>query len=65
MEEAFERAGEGGEAALGADLATELCRRLIEGGVEGIHFYALNRAEPTLGVCRALGLGAAAERDAA
>ena len=65
VEEAFERAGEDGEAALGADLASALCGRLIEGGVEAIHFYALNRAEPTLEVCRRLGLADAARRDAA
>ena len=65
VEDAFGRAGEGGEAALGADLATELCGRLIEGGVESMHLYTLNRAEPTLEVCRRLGLGGAARRDAA
>ena len=65
MEEAFERAGPQGEAALGADLATELCARLVGAGVEEMHFYALNRAEPTATVCRALGLGGARPRDAA
>ncbi len=65
VEEAFARAGPEGEAALGADLAAELCGRLIEGGVDTIHFYALNQAEPTLEVCRRLGLGDAARRDAA
>lgn len=63
--EAFERAGPSGEAALGADLATDLCARLVEGGAPSIHFYALNRAEPTLAVCRRLGLGGEAARDAA
>lgn len=62
--EAFERAGPDGEAALGTDMATELCARLIEGGAPGLHFYALNKAEPTATVCRRLGLGAR-ERDAA
>ena len=63
--EAFERAGPEGEAALGTELATELCARLVEGGVGAIHFYALNRAEPTASVCRALSLGGAARREAA
>jgi methylenetetrahydrofolate reductase (NADPH) len=65
VEEAFERAGPEGEAALGADLAAELCRRLVEGGAPGLHFYALNKAEPTATVCRRLGLGGVDARDAA
>ena len=64
VDAAFERAGPDGEAALGARLATELCARLLEGGAEGLHFYTLNRAAPTLAVCRALDLGDSA-RDAA
>lgn len=30
--------------ALGLDFVTELCKRLLEGGAPGLHFYTLNRA---------------------
>ena len=65
IERAFAEAGPEGEAALGERLATELCARLTEGGVTALHLYTLNRAEPTVAVCRTLGLGASAARDAA
>lgn len=39
-------------------VATELCRRLHDGGVRQFHFYTLNRAELALGICRLLGLRA-------
>ncbi|BCX88860.1 methylenetetrahydrofolate reductase (NADPH) [Methylomarinovum tepidoasis] len=42
--------------AFGIEVVTELCQRLIEGGVPGLHFYTMNRAEPTLTICRNLGL---------
>ena len=42
--------------AFGIEVVTELCRRLIDGGVPGLHFYTMNRAEPTLTICRNLGL---------
>ena len=35
---------------LGADVVAQLCRRLIEGGAPGLHFYTLNLAKPTLNV---------------
>jgi methylenetetrahydrofolate reductase (NADPH) len=38
----------------GADVVAELCRKLIAGGVPGIHFYTLNRAKATLAVCARL-----------
>jgi methylenetetrahydrofolate reductase (NADPH) len=34
----------------GADVVAQLCRRLIEGGVPGLHFYTLNLSKPTLNV---------------
>ncbi len=42
--------------AFGEEVVTDLCRRLLEGGAPGLHFYTLNRAQPTLAVCRNLGL---------
>ena len=33
-----------------ADVVADLCRRLIAGGVPGLHFYTLNRARATLAV---------------
>lgn len=36
--------------------ATELCSTLIEGGVEHLHFYTLNKPELTRDVCHALGV---------
>ena len=35
---------------LGADVVAQLCRRLIDGGAPGLHFYTLNLAKPTLNV---------------
>ncbi|HEX2580817.1 MAG TPA: methylenetetrahydrofolate reductase [NAD(P)H] [Dongiaceae bacterium] len=39
-----------------AMVATEQCRSLMSEGVEEFHFYTLNRADLTLGICRRLGL---------
>ena len=33
-----------------------MCSELIEGGVENLHFYTLNRPELTRDVCHALGV---------
>lgn len=41
---------------LATALATELCSDLIEGGVNDLHFYTLNRPELTRDVCHALGV---------
>lgn len=57
-EDAFARAGKPGEAALARDIAVDLCTRLIEGGVDRLHFYTLNRPELTVEVCAALGIEA-------
>ncbi|TKS52779.1 methylenetetrahydrofolate reductase [NAD(P)H] [Luteimonas yindakuii] len=40
----------------GADLVARLCRRLIEGGAPGLHFYALNLARPSQAVLARLDL---------
>ena len=54
---AFENAARDGTTALLATaVATSLCDRLIEGGVEHLHFYTLNRPDLSRDVCHALGL---------
>ncbi|MEE4297060.1 MAG: methylenetetrahydrofolate reductase [NAD(P)H] [Wenzhouxiangella sp.] len=40
----------------GHEVVAELCRRLLEGGAPGLHFYTLNRAGPTLRLCSELDL---------
>ncbi len=41
---------------LATAVATELCDDLVQGGVEHLHFYTLNRPELTRDVCHALGV---------
>jgi methylenetetrahydrofolate reductase (NADPH) len=41
---------------LGADVVAQLCQRLIDGGVPGLHFYTLNRAKATQSVLDRLSL---------
>jgi methylenetetrahydrofolate reductase (NADPH) len=45
---------------LGIEFVTDLCQRLLDAGAPGLHFYALNRAEPTSTIWSNLGLPAAA-----
>jgi methylenetetrahydrofolate reductase (NADPH) len=42
--------------AFGLDVVTAMCERLLEQGVPGLHFYTLNRAEPTSTIWRNLAL---------
>ncbi len=59
LAEAFERAErDGRETLLGTAICTELCSDLIEGGVEDLHFYTLNKPGMTRDVVHALGLAA-------
>lgn len=58
LDRAFDKAnqaGDGREDLLAVALATELCSDLIEGGVEHLHFYTLNRPDLTRDICHALG----------
>jgi methylenetetrahydrofolate reductase (NADPH) len=43
-------------SALGTEVVSDLCRRLLEGGAPGLHFYTMNRPEPTLAIWERLGL---------
>lgn len=47
---------DGRESLLALTQCTTLCTRLIEGGVEDLHFYTINRPELTRDVVRALGI---------
>jgi len=42
--------------AFGEEVVTQLCEKLLAGGAPGLHFYTMNRAEPTLALWRNLGL---------
>jgi methylenetetrahydrofolate reductase (NADPH) len=42
--------------AFGLDVTTELCRRLLEGGAPGLHFYTMNQTAPTRIIWTNLGL---------
>ena len=57
MRRKFESFGDDTESirAFGLDVVTELCRRLIERGAPGLHFYSMNQAGLTLELCRRLG----------
>ena len=41
---------------LGIEIATELCEKLLAGGVPGIHFYAMNKAAATATIVKNIGL---------
>ncbi|MFV1997045.1 MAG: methylenetetrahydrofolate reductase [NAD(P)H] [Acidiferrobacterales bacterium] len=43
--------------AFGLDVVIKLCERLLDQGVPGLHFYTLNRAEPTSTIWNTLNLG--------
>jgi methylenetetrahydrofolate reductase (NADPH) len=57
VNDAFAKATrDGREDLLATALCTELCSDLMEGGVDNLHFYTLNRPELTRDVCHALGV---------
>jgi methylenetetrahydrofolate reductase (NADPH) len=59
LDEAFQMAArDGRESLLALTHCTTLCTRLIEEGVQDLHFYTLNRPHLTREVCHALGVTA-------
>lgn len=57
VEDAFETAiRDDRHDLLATAICAELCSDLIDGGVERLHFYTLNRPELTRDVCHALGV---------
>ncbi len=55
--DAFEKATrDDREELLATAICTELCSTLMEGGVDHLHFYTLNRPDLTRDVCHALGI---------
>ena len=45
---------EAGLLEFGTDFVTKLCQRLLDGGAPGLHFYCLNRLEPTRSIWQKL-----------
>ncbi|ALG89512.1 MULTISPECIES: methylenetetrahydrofolate reductase [NAD(P)H] [Actibacterium] len=57
LDDAFEAAArDGREELLSTAIATELCSELIDGGVEDLHFYTLNKPHLTRDICHTLGV---------
>lgn len=57
VEDAFEKAvRDDRQDLLATAICTEMCSDLIDGGVDKLHFYTLNRPELTRDVCHALGV---------
>jgi methylenetetrahydrofolate reductase (NADPH) len=42
--------------SFGEDVVTGLCQRLLEQGAPGLHFYTMNRAEPSMKIWKSLNL---------
>ncbi len=44
--------------AFGHEVVTEMCRKLLEAGAPGLHFYSMNQAGPTTAIWNSIGIGA-------
>jgi methylenetetrahydrofolate reductase (NADPH) len=55
IHDAFAHATPDNAGLLATAIATELCDDLLQGGVDHLHFYTLNRPELSRDVCHALG----------
>lgn len=58
MQKRLESFGDDRESirAFGVEAVTTLCRRLLDNGVPGLHFYTMNQSEAVLGIWNNLGL---------
>ncbi|MGH1465100.1 MAG: methylenetetrahydrofolate reductase [NAD(P)H] [Cognatishimia sp.] len=57
LDDAFEKAvRDDREDLLATSLCSELCSKLLDEGVQDLHFYTLNKPELTRDVCHALGI---------
>jgi len=58
MQKRLESFGDDRESirAFGVEAVTALCRRLLDNGAPGLHFYTMNQAEAVLGIWGNLGL---------
>jgi len=56
LEEADKKGGSEAVREIGLAFATDMCRRLIDGGAPGVHLYTLNKAEACLQIAGDLGI---------
>ena len=43
-------------SAFGVEVVTRLCEKLLRNDAPGLHFYTMNQSEPTVSICKNLGL---------